>query len=50
MDGKGPEDELGQLAREVRKLVDENRRFLDRLMDDEFDAEDDDSEEEMPVG
>lgn len=49
MEGKEPDDELGQLAREVRKLVDENRRFLDRIMDDEFEAEDDEPEEELPA-
>jgi len=49
MGEKEPEDELNQLAREVRKLVDENRRFLDRILDDEFEAEDGQSEEELPV-
>ncbi len=48
MEGGEREDELGQLARDVKKLVDENRKFLDRLMDDEFE-EDDEPGEEMPA-
>ena len=49
MEGKEPEDELGQMAREVRKLVEDNRRFLDRILDDEFEAEDGEPEEDLPA-
>lgn len=46
-----PESELTQLAREVRKLVEENRTFLDRIMDDDFEPEDDgESGGDQPVG
>ena len=44
------ESELTQLAREVRKLVEENRTFLDRIMDDDFEPDEDESGEEPPVG
>ena len=50
MEEREPESELAQLAREVRKLVDENRTFLDRIMDDDFEADDGESEGELPVG
>ncbi len=49
MGEKEPEDELNQLAREVRKLVEENRKFLDRILDDEFEAEGEEPGEDLPV-
>ena len=51
MEEREPESELAQLAQEVRKLVEENRTFLDRIMDDDFEPEDDaESGAEPPVG
>jgi hypothetical protein len=31
--------ELDELTREVRKVIEENRKFLERVMDDEFEEE-----------
>ncbi|HEY6007528.1 MAG TPA: hypothetical protein VIU40_04335 [Geobacteraceae bacterium] len=33
-------EELDELGKEVRKIIEANRKFLDRIMDDEFEAED----------
>lgn len=41
--------EMDELAHEVRRVIEENRRFLERMMDDEFEPEeepDDGSEPE----
>lgn len=35
-------NELDELSREIRKVIENNRRFLDRVMDDEFEPEDGD--------
>mgnify|MGYP006954410916 CR=1 FL=1 len=37
--------ELDELALEVRRVIDDNRKFLERIMDDEFEPEDDPDEE-----
>lgn len=51
MGDQEPENELTQLAREVRRLVEENRTFLDRIMDDDFEPEDEgEPGGELPVG
>ena len=40
-------EELDEMAKEIRKIIDDNRKFLDRLMDDEFeDAEEEETETE----
>lgn len=33
--------ELDELTREVRKVIEDNRKFLERVMDDEFESEED---------
>jgi hypothetical protein len=37
--------ELDELSREIRKIISENKKFLDRIMDEEFEP-DEESEEE----
>jgi hypothetical protein len=37
--------ELDELSREIKKIISENKKFLDRVMDDEFEP-DEESEEE----
>jgi hypothetical protein len=46
----GPEPvsgELDELTQEVRKIIEDNRKFLERIMDDEFEAEEE-MEDELP--
>jgi hypothetical protein len=33
-------EQMDELTREVRRVIEENRRFLERVMDDEFEPED----------
>ncbi|WP_169745373.1 hypothetical protein [Geobacter pickeringii] len=33
-------NELDELSKEIRKVIDANRKFLERVLDDDFDAED----------
>ena len=50
-DGNGGEpikDPVGELAQEIRRVIDDNRMFLERVMDDEFEDEEDPDEAEMP--
>ncbi len=51
MDGEknGEKNELEDLAREVQQLIKDNRKFLDRIMDDDFEPEQPESEEEAGV-
>ena len=37
--------ELDEMSREIRKIIFENKKFLDRIMDEEFEP-DEESEEE----
>jgi hypothetical protein len=37
--------ELDEMSREIRKIISENKKFLDRIMDEEFEP-DEESEEE----
>jgi hypothetical protein len=37
--------ELDEMSREIRKIIYENKKFLDRIMDEEFEP-DEESEEE----
>ena len=37
-------NELDDLSRQIKKLIDENKKFLDRVMDDEFEPEEDNEE------
>jgi hypothetical protein len=32
--------ELDELTQEIRRVIEDNRKFLERVMDDEFEAED----------
>lgn len=32
--------ELDELSREIRKVIENNRKFLDRVMDEDFEPED----------
>jgi hypothetical protein len=34
--------ELEDLAREIRKVIADNRKFLDRVLDDDFEPEEED--------
>ncbi len=44
-------NELEELSKEIRKIIDENRKFLGRIMDDEFEPEEPEEgeEEDEPV-
>jgi hypothetical protein len=42
----GEKNELEDLAREVQQLIKDNRKFLDRIMDDDFEPEEQEGEEE----
>jgi HEPN domain-containing protein len=37
-------EQLDELTREIRKVILDNRKFLDRVMDDEFEPEEEDEE------
>lgn len=42
-------DDLDQLSREIRKIIQENKKFLDRVMDEEFEPEEEEAgETEIP--
>lgn len=43
MSGKDPE--LDDLVQEVRAIIDSNRKFLDKLKDDDFPLEEESAEE-----
>ncbi len=49
-----PKDDLQDLASGIARIISDNRKFLSRLMDDDFDpeeeAEGEESDDEMPVG
>jgi hypothetical protein len=38
-------EQMDELTREVRRVIEENRRFLERVMDDEFEPEDEPDED-----
>jgi hypothetical protein len=40
-------EELDEMGKEIRKIIEDNRKFLDRIMDDEFEEED---QEELHEG
>ena len=40
--------ELEELSREIRKVIEENNKFLDRIMDEEFEPDDEEEEAEIP--
>ena len=51
-----PKDDLQELASGIARLISDNKKFLSRLMDDDFEPEeeadsgDDEGEDEIPVG
>jgi hypothetical protein len=38
-------EELDEMAKEIRRIIADNRKFLDRIMDDEFEEEEGEPEE-----
>lgn len=42
-------NELEELSREVKKVIADNKKFLDRVMDDDFEPEEEGEEDEEPV-
>jgi hypothetical protein len=46
-DGAEPlKGELDELTQEIRRVIEDNRKFLERVMDDEFETEDEPDEVE----
>jgi hypothetical protein len=52
-----PKDDLQELATGIARIISDNRKFLSRLMDDDFEpeeeadaGEDEDGDVETPVG
>jgi hypothetical protein len=49
-----PKDDLQDLASGIARIISDNKKFLSRLMDDDFEpeeeAEAEDAEDETPVG
>lgn len=46
--GEREKEQMDELTREVRRVIEENRRFLERVMDDEFESEDEPDEDPEP--
>jgi len=42
-------NELDELTREISKIITDNKKFLDRVMDDDFEPEEEAEEEEEIV-
>ncbi len=42
-------NELDELTKEISKIINDNRKFLDRVMDDDFEPEEGEAEEEEVV-
>jgi hypothetical protein len=38
-------NEFAELSKEIRKIISENKKFLDRVMDEEFEPEEETDEE-----
>jgi hypothetical protein len=50
-----PKDDLQELASGIARIISDNKKFLSRLMDDDFEPEEEadsseEDDEEMPVG
>jgi hypothetical protein len=50
-----PKDDLQELASGIARIISDNKKFLSRLMDDDFEPEEEaesgeEDEEESPVG
>lgn len=41
--------ELDELSKEIRKVIENNRKFLDRVMDEDFEPEDEEETKEEEV-
>lgn len=41
-------DELADLTQEIRRLIEENRKFLAQVMDEEFEPEDEGEDDMQP--
>lgn len=41
-------DHLAEIGREVGRLLEENRRFLEKVMDEEFEPEEEEGGEDIP--
>ncbi|QSV46409.1 hypothetical protein [Geobacter benzoatilyticus] len=41
--------ELDELSKEIRKVIENNRKFLDRVMDEDFEPEDGEEAKEEEV-
>ncbi len=39
-------DEMDELSKEIKKIISDNKKFLDRIMDEDFEPEDEESGEE----
>jgi hypothetical protein len=39
-------DRLEEISREINKTIEENKRFLNRILDDDFEPEDDEEGDE----
>jgi len=50
VDTKDPEtkDPIAELAGEINRVISDNRKFLARIMEDDFEPEEDEGEEELP--
>ena len=42
-------NELDELTREISKIITDNKKFLDRVMDDDFEPEEEVEEEESEI-
>ncbi len=43
-------DELDELTKEIRKVITDNRKFLDKVMDEEFEADGNEGDEGEEAG
>ncbi len=43
--GTEEKDDLVELSREISRVIEENRKFLDRVLDDDFEPEKEDGAE-----
>lgn len=49
-DGKTEDrNELDELERQIRRVIDDNKKFLERVMDEEFEPDEEPEEEEEEI-
>jgi hypothetical protein len=46
--GERPQGELDELTLEIRRVIEENRKFLERISDDEFEDEEPPDDDVLP--